>query len=256
MLPFRTPVTALASAAFSWGLATGLAAQDTLPVAPERTGPVALPAYTETTLANGLRLVVVPDDSAGATTYTLLVPGGSAADPAGLAGTASAVAAAMRCERALGRDDAAQRILYSVPEGRVRTRSERLADRDPRERGFRGDFTIDGEWEGGDLDLSIITGAGTRLSWMGGRTTLVGDRVDGSGRERLGLRWTGPGLYRIEISRTDPDDTSEIRGRLRVRVLGERQTIPFTLTSERQTVARVRVRRESRLVPVTGTVRP
>jgi len=166
----------------------------------------------------------------------------------------SAVAAAMRCERSLGRDDAAQRVLYSVREGRVRTRAERLAEDEPRDRGFRGDFTIDGEWTGGDLDLSIVTSRGTRLSWMGGRTTLVGDRVDESGRERLGLRWTAPGLYRIEISRTDPDDTSEIRGRLQIRVLGERQTVPFTLTSERQTVARVRVRRETRMVPVTGTV--
>lgn len=166
----------------------------------------------------------------------------------------SAVAAAMRCERSLGRDDAAQRILYSVREGRVRTRAERLADDEPRERGFRGDFTVEGEWSGGDLDLSIVTSHGTRLSWMGGRTTLVGDRVDESGRERLGLRWTAPGLYRIEISRTDPDDTSEIRGQLRIRVLGERQTVPFTLSSERQTVARVRVRRETRLVPMTGSL--
>ena len=167
----------------------------------------------------------------------------------------AAVAAAMRCERSLGREEAASRILYSVREARVRTRAERLAGTTPRERGFRGDFTVDAEWSGGgDLDLSILTATGTRLSWMGGRTSVVGDRTDEAGRERLGLRWTGPGTYAIEISRTDPADTTEIRGQLRIRILGERQTVPFTLTSERSTVARVRVRRTSRMEAVTGTV--
>lgn len=164
------------------------------------------------------------------------------------------VAAAMRCEQALGRDEAAQRILYSVREGRVRTRAERLAASTPRQRGFGGDFTVDANWSGGDLDLSILTATGTRLSWMGGRTNVVGDHTDEAGRERLGLRWTGPGTYVVEISRTDPADTSEIRGQLRIRILGERQTVPFTLNSERSTVARVRVRRTSRMEAVTGTV--
>ena len=168
----------------------------------------------------------------------------------------AAVAAAMRCERALGRDEAASRILYSVREARVRTRAERLARDEDASRRFRGDFTIDGEWEGGDLDISIVTSRGTRLSWMGGRTTVVGDRTTEAGRERLGLRWTGVGSYTIEVNRTDPEDTSEIRGRLAIRVLGERQTVPFTLTGERAAVARVRVTRTSRLEAVTGTVGP
>ncbi|MEZ4340171.1 MAG: hypothetical protein R3B82_26410 [Sandaracinaceae bacterium] len=168
-----------------------------------------------------------------------------------------AVADAMRCERSLGREEAASRVLYSVREGSVRTRAERLAGQTPRERGFRGDFTIDAEWDGGtDLDLSIITATGTRVSWMGGRTTVVGEDVDDTREERLGLRWTGPGSYEIEIARTDPSDTQTVRGRLRVRILGQTQTIPFTLTGERESVARVRVRRTSQLVPVTGTVTP
>lgn len=168
----------------------------------------------------------------------------------------SSVADAMRCERALGRTEAASRILYSVREGSVRTRAERLADEDPRERGFRGDFTVEADWDGGgDLDLSILTSTGTRLSWMGGRTSVVGEDVDQDGRERLGLRWTGPGTYHIEISRTDPTDTRTVRGHIRVRILGETQTVPFTLTADRESIAQVRVRRESRMVPVTGTVR-
>lgn len=190
---------------------------------------------------------------------------------------ARAVATAMRCERALGRDEAASRILYSVREARVRTRAEQLAGSGDssaiprgrtRRRGhapvrslgasrpFGGDFTVDAEWSGGDLDLSIITARGTRLSWMGGRTRVVADHVTDAGRERLGLRWTGVGSYTIEVSRTDPNDTSEIRGRVVVRILGQRQTVPFTLTGERTVVARVRVRRTSRLEAVTGTVGP
>lgn len=169
----------------------------------------------------------------------------------------AAVADAMRCERALGREEAASRILYSVREASVRTRAERLAGETPRDRGFRGDFTIEADWDGGtDLDLSIVTATGTRLSWMGGRTTVVGEDVDDTGRERLGLRWTGVGTYAIEIARTDPSDTRTVRGRVRVRVLGETQTIPFTLTGEREPIANVRVRRTSQLVPVTGTVGP
>ncbi|HBQ14398.1 MAG TPA: hypothetical protein DEF51_25800, partial [Myxococcales bacterium] len=64
------------------------------------------------------------------------------------------------------------------------------------------------------------------------------------------------GTYVIEVSRTDPNDTREIRGHLDVRVLGQRQRVPFTLRGEREAVARVRVRRESRLERVTGTVNP
>lgn len=168
----------------------------------------------------------------------------------------NAVADAMRCERALGRDQAASRILYSVREGSVRTRAERLAQQEDSSSRFRGDFTIDGQWSGGDLDLTILTAQGTRLSWMGGRTTVVGEHTSDPGREQLGLRWTGQGTYVIEVNRTDPNDTSEIRGRLDVRILGERQSIPFTLTGERTAVAQVRVTRTSRLETVTGTVGP
>ncbi|MBX3273991.1 MAG: FecR domain-containing protein [Sandaracinaceae bacterium] len=172
-------------------------------------------------------------------------------------GDAAAVADAMRCERALGRTEEASRILYSVREAAVRTRAERLAGESPRDASFRGDFTIEAEWDSPtDLDLSILTSTGTRLSWMGGRTTVVGADVAEARRERLGLRFTGAGTYDVEISRTDPTDRSTVRGRVRVRVLDQTREIPFTLSAERETIARVRVRRESRLVPVTGTVGP
>lgn len=170
---------------------------------------------------------------------------------------AGALAAAMRCERALGRAEAAERLMSAVREPRVRVRAERQASQEDTEARFRGDFTIEGEWDDDvDLDLSIVTSQGARLSWMGGRTSVRGEDAMRPGREKLGLRYTGPGTYYVEVSRIDPNDTREVRGRLRIRVLGELRTIPFTLSGDRETVARVRVRRESRLEPVTGTVMP
>ncbi|MCZ7687709.1 MAG: VWA domain-containing protein [Sandaracinaceae bacterium] len=169
----------------------------------------------------------------------------------------AALALAMRCERELGREQAADRLMSGVRDPNVRTRAERAAQAEDEARRFRGDFTIEGSWDGdADLDLSIVTSQGTRLSWMGGRTTVVGEDARRPGGERLGIRFTGAGTYYVEVSRTDPADTRIVRGELRVRVLGELRTVPFTLTRERATVARVRVTRESRLEQVTGTVGP
>jgi Mg-chelatase subunit ChlD len=167
-----------------------------------------------------------------------------------------AVAAAMRCERQLGRDGAAERLLSSLADATVRTRAERRAASDEDRRPFRGDFTVEAEWSGEqDLDLSIVTRRGTRLSWMGGRTTVTGEHAREAGREGLGLRWTAPGTYIVEVSRTDPSDREEVSGELTIRVLGQRRTVPFTLRGAREPVARIRVTRQTRLVPVTGTVR-
>lgn len=164
-----------------------------------------------------------------------------------------ALAAAVRCERALGRDEAAERLLSSVRDARVRARAEREARRTPSESRFGGDFTIEGEWDDDvDLDLSIITPEGTRLSWMGGRTGVRGEEITHEGRERLGLRFTRVGTYYVEVSRVDPNDRRAVRGRLRIRVLGTTRTVPFTLRGERESVARVRVMRQARFVPVDG----
>jgi hypothetical protein len=55
------------------------------------------------------------------------------------------------------------------------------------------------------------------------------------------------GSYIVEISRTDPADSTPVTGQLRIRALGERRTIPFTLVGPRTQVGRVDVRREARL---------
>lgn len=53
---------------------------------------VSLPDFRETTLSNGARLVVVPNDEVPLVTVNLVLPGGSSHDPAGREGTASLVA--------------------------------------------------------------------------------------------------------------------------------------------------------------------
>src|SRR5690606_5687220 len=105
---------------------------------------------------------------------------------------ANAVAAAMRCERSLGREDAAARILASLPEDEAaRQRAERAASEVPRPERIHGDLVLDASWQGGaDVDLSLITPQGTRISWLGGRVNVVGEDASRIGHEKLGLRRT------------------------------------------------------------------
>ncbi len=157
------------------------------------------------------------------------------------------VSNAMRCERALGRSAAADRLLEMVDSDdrdSVRARSERA----PTPERVRGDLIVDAEWTGGsDVDITLVTPQGTRLSWMGGRTNVVGDDATRLGQERVGLRRAGTGRYYIEVNRVNEHDTSPIRGQLRVRAFGQTQRIPFTLTGARASVGSVNVVRRWRL---------
>jgi tetratricopeptide (TPR) repeat protein len=161
--------------------------------------------------------------------------------------------AALRCERELGHQERAGWILNSIREDRVRTQAEREAGEEPTD-SFRGDFLVRAEWSSGgdDIDLSLINTRGQRLSFMGGDRRVVGEASAAEGQERLGLRWTRTGRYLIEVSRTDPDDHRPISGRLRIRLLNENHTIPFTLEGDRThlVVGSARVRRTARNVPV------
>ena len=118
----------------------------------------------------------------------------------------------------------------------------------------RGELLIEAEWAGSDdLDISLVTPRGQRLSWLGGQANVVGDSSAAAGRERLGLRRARVGSYIIEVSRAraaaQGSSTAPITGRLRVRVLDQRRNIPFTLTGQRAALGRINVRRESRMVP-------
>ena len=74
------------------------------------------------------------------------------------------------------------------------------------------------------------------------------------GREAVGVSRMGNGSYVIVISR--PTDAQAlamgpITGTVVVRVMGERRTIPFTLTGQRALVARGVIRTETRQVAAT-----
>ncbi|MFO0685948.1 MAG: VIT domain-containing protein [Sandaracinus sp.] len=171
---------------------------------------------------------------------------------------AALVGAALRCERTLGQRTLADALLASVPDERVRNRASDLADDAPSARGSHQDLSIDATWNGAtDLDVTIVAPDGTRLSWMGGRTTVVGSDTAALGREHLGLRSAPVGSYVIEIARTDaaPGATPAqlgrpITGELRIRALDDTMTVPFRLDGARVEVARARIHRESRLEPV------
>ena len=157
------------------------------------------------------------------------------------------VAAAMRCEQSLGRAPLANRILQLVDQD-DRSAVQEQARRANTPSAVRGDLLVDATWTGGsDVDVTLVTPQGTRLSWMGGRTNVVGDHASTVGRERVGLRRAGRGTYYIEVNRVDPTDRSPIRGQLRIRALGENQTIPFELTGNRTMVAQVSVVRRWRM---------
>lgn len=163
---------------------------------------------------------------------------------------AESVGAAIRCERARGRIEAAERLLASMPSPILRDKAENAA-RSASLPSSRGELILDASWSRGvDLDVSIITPEGTRLSWMGGRVHVVGEHGRTPGRERLGLRRAAVGSYLVEIARTDPNDRSPIAGRIDVQVLGQTQTLPFSLDGARALAGRVDVVRRTRLEPV------
>jgi len=157
------------------------------------------------------------------------------------------VAGAMRCASSLGRTVSADRLAQLVDEDERDDVRARAARPDSPSR-LRGDVLLDATWTGGsDVDLTLVTPQGTRLSWMGGRTTVIGDDASRIGRERVGLRRATPGTYYVEVNRADPNDTSRVRGEIRVRAFGETERIPFELEGVRAQVGQVSVVRRWRM---------
>ena len=107
----------------------------------------------------------------------------------------------------------AELLLASVREESVRSRAVRVAESTATPSTPRGEVMIDASWGGGDdVDIALIAPDGSRLSWMGGRTTLVGRDAAASGHEQLGLRSASVGQYLIEVTRTNPDDHAPFAG--------------------------------------------
>jgi Flp pilus assembly protein TadD len=167
--------------------------------------------------------------------------------------SAEALGTAFRCEVDLGRADAARRLLDGVTDTSLRARAESVSLAGGIVERSGGDVTLDATWVGGgDVDISLITPQGTRLSWMGGRKTVSGEDATSASHERLAMRSATVGDYVVEVSRTRPDDTRPIRGTVQITAFGTRRALPFTLDGTHTAIGRVQVRRESRLESVLG----
>lgn len=160
---------------------------------------------------------------------------------------ADTVAAALRCLR----DDGARELVSRAAPAGVREQAARLAATPARSERVDGELVVEARWNAPvDLDLTVVTPEGTRLSWMGGRTSVVADQVVDRGRERLGLERVSSGNYLIEISRVGADRTP-VRGTIEVEILGTRETLELLLDDEDQAVVgRIHVSRRSRLEPL------
>ncbi len=157
-------------------------------------------------------------------------------------------AAAVRCLRTLNRDTDAQIVVKSLADDATRAATDKaLLAAEPAPKAG-GDLVVDAHWDGGsaDLDVSLVTPDGTRVSWMGGRTDVRVADATSTAKEVLTLKSLKRGHYLLEVARGIPS-TNTVRGTLDIVVLGSKKSIPFELTGPRKTVARVSVNLEERV---------
>lgn len=166
--------------------------------------------------------------------------------------------AAVRCLRGLGLVADAELVLRGLRSDKLRVEAEKAATASAPPPRDGGDLTVRASWDAGaDLDLTIVTPQGARLSWMGGRAGLVATDVRSATGEQLSLRTLPRGRYLVEVSRgadgaNGPGRT--IRGNLAVTALGDKRTLPFELVGDRAVVGRIDVTSQFRLEPVSTTV--
>ena len=154
----------------------------------------------------------------------------------------------MHCMRALKWHEAADRLLEGLDEDARRAVERAAAEHDSKP-ATKGDFLVEASWQGDvDLDLSIITPQGTRLSWLGGRVNVVGRDGSTPGNELIGLRRATAGHYIVEISRV-ADGDEPIAGHVTIRALEANKDMTFSLVTDRTKVGRAIVRRKSRMAP-------
>jgi tetratricopeptide (TPR) repeat protein len=164
--------------------------------------------------------------------------------------SAKMVGDAIRCEQANGRTAQAESILEVTPL-ESRGRAEVEASKPARSERIHGDLRVDASWSGGsDLDIALITPSGRRISWQGGHRRVAATKVREVGAESLGLPRLRKGRYLIEISRSHPEARGPVKGRVNIKVLGQRQNIPFELLSDSKVVGAIRVRMISSMVPL------
>ncbi|HEY8141708.1 MAG TPA: VIT domain-containing protein, partial [Kofleriaceae bacterium] len=158
---------------------------------------------------------------------------------------------AVRCQRAIGRIDGAERLLLSAADASARQKIELAAAEPPSTERATGDLILRASWSSStDLDISLIAPDGKRISWLGGRRGVTADGAGRPGSESIALRRIPAGNYLVEIARTDPADRTPVAGSVHVRVLGVERELHFDLAADHATVGRISVARKSRLVPL------
>ncbi len=166
----------------------------------------------------------------------------------------AAAGRAATCLRSLGRAGDAELVLAALPDNAARAAAEKAGLVPAIDATATGELVADAHWTGGaDLDLSLVTPDGTRVSWMGGREGVVVTDATATDRERLALRSLKRGNYLIEVSRVAGSSPATIRGTLDVTALGERRALPFELAGDRVVVGRISIALEAHLEPCSTT---
>jgi tetratricopeptide (TPR) repeat protein len=164
---------------------------------------------------------------------------------------AAVAGAALRCLRALGRETDATVFVRGLGSDQLRDRAEAAADKPTPAEKIAGDLVVNAQWTGSaDVDLTIITPQGQRVSWMGGRADVTAAHAGDQGREQLALKKVKKGRYLVELSRTVAGDTTPVRGTIEVEILGVTRSLAFDLSGDRATLGRVVVSMDSKLVPI------
>ncbi len=169
----------------------------------------------------------------------------SAIDPK----SAPTAAAAVRCLRALSRDGDAKLVLRDLADDATRAETEKaLLAPEPSSKQHH-DVTVSARWEGNeDLDISLVTPRGTRVSWMGGRDDVHVTDATSTQHEELSLDKIKKGHYLVEMTRGGAVPSSgAVRGTLDIVALGKKQSVPFEITGTHVTVARLSINLEERI---------
>ena len=154
------------------------------------------------------------------------------------------------CLRRLGRANDAELVLAALPDNAARAAAEKAGMVTPLAAAATGELVADAHWSGGaDLDISLVTPDGTRVSWMGGRDGTIVTDATATDREKLALRTLKRGNYLIEVSRIAGTSSAPVRGTLDITALGERRALPFELTGDRVVVGRISIALEAHLEP-------
>jgi hypothetical protein len=171
------------------------------------------------------------------------------------------VASAVACERGRGNEASAARWITAAKDEPMRVRLASAASKllvAPKvEDSLFGDVAVDATWDdgsGADLDVAVIDPSGRRLSWASASGKVRARDCTSRSREALAISSGSAGAFVVEIVRADVPEVSAapVRGKVRITSLGRTQIVPFVLVGEREQVARVDVRFDSRLEPVNA----